>query len=276
MFTHKQKLRKMNVENTTKMPVLFIGHGNPMNAIENNEFTNSWEQLSVALPRPAAVLCISAHWETRGTFITLNDYPKTIHDFGGFPKELFNVEYPAPGKPELVEDIKSLNKSAEIKPSYDWGLDHGCWSVLKRFYPMADIPIVQMSIDYTKPLSFHLELAKELIGLREKGILIIGSGNLVHNLGMINWQMPENGYDWAQESNEGFKRMILDRNISELTKGKFLVKAYQLSVPTPEHYIPLLYALGLSNNDEEISFFNDKVIMGSLAMTSVLIKSVRL
>jgi 4,5-DOPA dioxygenase extradiol len=257
---------------TSKMPLLFIGHGNPMNAIENNKFTEAWQNVAAKLPKPLAVLCISAHWETRGTFVTAVDKPKTIHDFGGFPPDLYKVEYPASGNPELAGVLKTLSSSTEIKLNFDWGLDHGCWSVLKRFYPIADIPVVQLSIDYTKPLKFHLELAKELLGLRERGILVVGSGNLVHNLMMVDWQNPNSGYDWALEANEEFKKLILDRNFSRLTEIVKFGKAVQLSVPTPEHYIPLLYSLGMSNNNENISFFNDEVIMGSLAMTSVLIQ----
>jgi len=257
---------------TSPMPVLFVGHGNPMNAIEENEFTNVWQTVSKNIPEPSAILCISAHWETRGTFVTAMEKPKTIHDFGGFPPKLYDVQYNAPGSPELATHVKSVAKTENIGFDYQWGLDHGCWSVIKHFYPLADAPIVQLSIDYSKPLAYHIELAKELAVLRNKGVLIIGSGNIVHNLGIIDWHNPNGGYDWAIEANEGFKKIILDEDSLKLTRLSTLPKPYQLSVPTPEHYIPLLYALGTKKENENISFFNDKVIMGSLAMTSLIIR----
>lgn len=262
---------RSNSRQTPKMPVLFIGHGSPMNALENNEFTRAWQSIAASLPRPNSIVCISAHWETRGTFVTSVEYPKTIHDFGGFPPELYNVEYKAPGSPVLAESIQSKINTTNIFPDYNWGLDHGCWSVMKHFYPRADIPIVQISIDYTKPLSFHLELAKELADLRNKGVLVIASGNMVHNLSILNWQNPENGYDWAIEVNDSLKKNILDKNFAWLSGEFQLSKNFRMAVPTQEHYIPLLYALGMITNNEDFSFFNDKVIMGSLAMTSLII-----
>src|ERR1700739_480782 len=181
-----------------KMPLLFVGHGNPMNAIEQNEFSYKWKLLGVELPKPQAILCISAHWETKGTFVTAMQKPKTIHDFGGFPQELFDVQYPAPGNPSLAKQIKSEIKKTEVGLDEEWGLDHGCWSVIKRMYPNADVPVIQLSLDYTKPAQWHYDLAKELSELRHKGVLIVGSGNMVHNLGMLNWRnLNSGGYDWA-------------------------------------------------------------------------------
>jgi 4,5-DOPA dioxygenase extradiol len=254
-----------------KMPLLFVGHGNPMNAIEDNEYSKVWKALPAELPKPQAILCISAHWETRGTFVTAMQKPKTIHDFGGFPQELFNVEYPANGNPALAKQVKEEIKSVEVGLDETWGLDHGCWSVIKRMYPQADVPVIQLSIDYTKPAQYHYNLAKELSSLRNKGVLIIGSGNMVHNLGMVNWRNPNGGYDWADEMNATFKKLIESNNHKELINYTSLGKAASLAIPTPEHYLPLLYVLGLKEEKENVSFFNDKTLMGSLSMTSVKI-----
>jgi 4,5-DOPA dioxygenase extradiol len=256
---------------TAKMPVLFLGHGSPMNAIEENEFVQGFRKLGQEIPRPNAILCISAHWETEGTFVTAMDHPKTIHDFYGFPKTLFDVEYPAPGSPELAAETKKIITSTEVKDDHAWGLDHGCWSVVKTMYPNADIPIIQMSLDYRQGPSYHYALAKQLQSLRSKGILIVGSGNLVHNLGILDWSKPNSGYDWAIEANEGFKKYIKESNHSQLMSYKSLGKAVDLSVPTPEHYLPLLYTLALKDDNDAVNFFNDKLVYGSIAMTSVKI-----
>ena len=258
----------------TKMPLLFVGHGNPMNAIEDNEYSNKWKTLSGELPKPQAILCISAHWETRGTFVTAMQKPKTIHDFGGFPKELFNVAYPANGNPTLAKEIKDEVKKTEIHLDESWGLDHGCWSVIKQMYPNADVPVIQLSIDYTKPAQYHYDLAKELASLRNKGVLIVGSGNMVHNLGMVNWQNPNGGYDWADEMNTTLKKLIETNNHKELINYNSLGKAAALAIPTPEHYLPLIYIMGLKEEKEHVSFFNDKTMMGSLSMTSVKIETI--
>lgn len=256
-----------------KLPVLFVGHGNPMNAIEENEFSKGWRELGKKLPRPKAILCISAHWETKGTFVTAMEKPKTIHDFGGFPDELFNAQYPAPGSPSVAKEIKAaVTKTAIGLDNEHWGLDHGCWSILKPMFPAADIPVIQLSIDRTKPAQWHYELAKELAVLRKKGVLIIGSGNIVHNLGRIDWRNPAGVFDWAQEFNEKAKKLISTNDHKSLIEYSSLGKSALLSIPTPEHYLPLLYSLGLKDAKEEISFFNDKTVMGSIAMTSVLIK----
>jgi len=257
-----------------KMPVLFVGHGNPMNAIEENEFSQKWGDLRKELPRPTAILCISAHWETRGTFVTAMEKPKTIHDFGGFPQELFDVQYPAPGKPSLAKEIKTDIKKTEVVLDEDWGLDHGSWSVIKKIYPGADIPVLQLSLDYTKPAHWHYELAKELASLRKKGVLIVGSGNMVHNLGMVNWRnMNGPGYDWAIEMNEKFKKLISENDHKSLINYASLGSAAKLAIPSPEHYLPLLYTLALKEEKDTVSFFNDKTLAGSLSMTSVKILS---
>jgi 4,5-DOPA dioxygenase extradiol len=261
-------------DTTEKMPVLFVGHGSPMNAIEENEFVSGWREIGKSLPRPNAILCVSAHWETQGTSLTVMEKPKTIHDFGGFPKELFNVQYPAPGSPELAKETKSIIHKTETKLDEKWGLDHGCWSVLSRMYPAADVPIIQMSLDYSKPAQYHYDLAKELSSLRKKGILIIGSGNIVHNLRMVAWDKmnePGFGYDWAIEANDKMKKFILSDDHQSLINYTTQGRAFDLAIPTPEHFLPLLYALALKEKDEKIDFFNDKPVMGSLTMTSLKI-----
>lgn len=259
-------------EQETIMPVLFIGHGSPMNGIENNVFSNYWKQLAKELPVPAAVLVVSAHWLTRGTKITAMDFPKTIHDFGGFPQELFDVQYPAPGSPALAKETASLITSTPVELDHDWGLDHGAWTIIRHMYPQATIPVLQLSIDYTKSPRYHYELAKELYDLRKKGVLIIGSGNMVHNLRMVAWDKidePEYGYDWALQMNATFKELIANDQHDPLIHFQNLGTEALLSIPTPEHYLPLLYVLGLKGKQETASFFNDKAVGGSLTMTSV-------
>ncbi|MDO9257559.1 MAG: 4,5-DOPA dioxygenase extradiol [Bacteroidales bacterium] len=258
-------------ENTAKMPVLFVGHGSPMNAIEINEFSLEWQKLSKSLPKPNAILCISAHWETKGTFVTAMEKPQTIHDFGGFPQALFDVQYLAPGSPELADKTKNMVAKTDVGLDENWGLDHGAWSVIRVMYPEADIPVIQMSLDYFQNPQYHYDLARELAELRNKGVLVIGSGNMVHNLRAVDWSKPHHGFDWAQEANEKFKKLILANDHQQLINYKTLGREVELSVPTPEHYLPLLYALALKTGNEEISFFNDKCVMGSLNMTSVRI-----
>jgi 4,5-DOPA dioxygenase extradiol len=254
----------------TKMPVLFVGHGSPMNGIEDNEFSRRWKQMGSELPVPKAVLCISAHWFTRGTHITAMEHPETIHDFSGFPKPLFDVQYPAPGNPALAKEAAGLVHSTSVGLDHEWGLDHGTWSVVKNMYPDAKIPVLQLSMDYSKKPQYHYELARELSALRKQGVLIIGSGNMVHNLGILNWQMQESGYDWAIESNEKFKSLIQDGNDEALFNYETLGQAVKMSVPTPEHYLPMIYALALRDKSEPLKFFNDKTVMGSISMTSFL------
>jgi len=256
---------------TPTMPLLFLGHGSPMNAIEENEFTRTWRNIGASLLRPRAILCISAHWETNGTYVTAMESPPTIHDFYGFPRELSEVTYPAPGSPELADDTKRLITRAIVELDRSWGLDHGCWSVARHLYPDAGVPVIQMSLDRTKPAAWHYELARELSPLREKGVLILGSGNIVHNLGIMDWRAPQGGYDWGVEANEQLKGLIRDHQHDELMSYGSLGKEVRLAVPTPEHYIPLMYILGLQRTREVVQFSNDKTVYGSIAMTSVRI-----
>jgi 4,5-DOPA dioxygenase extradiol len=255
---------------TGLMPVLFLGHGSPMNAITENEFALSWRKLGKSVPVPKAILCISAHWETRGTHVTAMAKPATIHDFGGFPPELYKVIYPAPGSPELAREIKESISDTEIGLNENWGLDHGAWSVIRNMFPDASIPVIEMSLDYTKSPQDHYDFAKELSYLRTNGVLIIGSGNMVHNLGMLSWDRNETefGFDWALQANATFKNLIVSGNFDELIDYPLLGREVQLAVPTPDHYLPLLYSLALKKESEPIEVFNDKPVMGSLTMTS--------
>jgi 4,5-DOPA dioxygenase extradiol len=263
-----------NSDNARIIPMLFVGHGSPMNAIEENQFTKGWREIAGTMPKPLAILCISAHWETKGTCVTAMEKPKTIHDFGGFPQELYEVQYPAPGSPGLAKETKEIITKTEVELDEMWGLDHGCWSVVKNMYPLADVPVIQMSLDYYKLPQYHYDLAKELTQLRRKGVLIIGSGNMVHNLGMVAWDkmnQPEYGFDWAIEANEKMKSYILSGNHKPLIEYKYQGRVFEMAVPTPEHYLPLLYILALKEENEKINFFNDKPVMGSLTMTSIKI-----
>jgi 4,5-DOPA dioxygenase extradiol len=255
------------------MPLLFIGHGSPMNGIELNEFSQSWAKMGREIEIPTAVICISAHWLTKGTFVTAMEHPKTIHDFGGFPKALFDVQYPAPGNVLLAKETKNLITKTNVGLDHDWGLDHGTWTVVKHMYPNANIPVIQLSIDYYQSPQYHYELAKELAILRRKGVLIIGSGNMVHNLRMVQFgaQNPNFGFDWAIEMNEVFKKNILTKNHQPLIDYEKLGPAAKLAIPTPDHYYPLLYILGMQEKNEEAVIFNDKAVMGSLTMTSIKI-----
>ncbi len=254
------------------MPVLFIGHGSPMNGIEDNAFSRTWSDMAKSIPVPAAVLVISAHWLTRGTKITAMNAPRTIHDFGGFPQALFDVQYPASGHPQLAQETAGLIKSTPVELNHDWGLDHGAWTVVRHMYPEANIPVLQLSIDYTQGPQYHYDLAKQLYSLRKKGVLIIGSGNMVHNLRMVAWDkldVSEYGYDWALTMNTKFKELIGNREHEKLIRYDALGKEALLAIPTPDHYWPLIYTLGISNSKEDIAFFNDKAVGGSLTMTSV-------
>ena len=254
------------------MPLLFLGHGSPMNAIEENEFVSGWRTMGITIPRPVAILCISAHWETRGTFVTAMEKPKTIHDFGGFPEELFAVQYPAPGSLGLANEIKKNITKTKVESDEKWGLDHGCWSVVRHLYPDADIPVVQLSLDYHQCPLYHYELAKELASLRRRGVLIIGSGNMVHNLHLVSWKDMNVGFgfDWALEANEKMKKFILNGNHQDLINYKSN-GLFSLAIPTPDHFLPLLYVLALKEENESVILFNDKVVAGSLSMTSLKI-----
>ena len=254
------------------MPMLFLGHGSPMNAIEENQFVRGFREQASRMPKPKAILCISAHWFTKGTMVTAMEMPKTIHDFGGFPKELYDVQYPAPGSPELAQETIQVLAPIEAKADLNWGLDHGAWSVLKHLYPDANIPVIQLSMDYTQGPAYHFELAKRLYALRQKGILIVGSGNIVHNLGLVDFGALDKvgyGFDWAIESRSILNSYLLKGDFAPLIDYNRLGKAVNLAVPTPDHYLPLLYVLGLKQKSEELSLFNDELLAGSLSMTSV-------
>jgi len=261
-----------NLKPHETMPVLFIGHGSPMNGIEENDFSQKWIELGKTIPQPTAVVCISAHWLTKGSFVTAEQYPKTIHDFGGFPQQLYEVQYPAPGNPVLAKEITTMAKYTAVGEDHEWGFDHGAWTVLRRMYPAANIPIIQLSIDYFKPGEYHHSLAKDLSELRKKGVLFVGSGNMVHNLRMVDFEKldaPGYGYDWAIESNQIFKQKIFDVDDRSLMRYDQLGKSISLAVPTPDHYWPLIYTLGLRKQNEAVEIFNDQVMGGSITMASV-------
>ena len=274
------KLNQLNkiteqFDKTEKMPVLFLGHGSPMNAIAENEFVKGFRKVGQNITKPNTIIVVSAHWETYGTFVTAMEKPKTIHDFSGFPKELYEVQYPANGNPELAKEIKSRVKKADIELDVNWGLDHGAWSVVKHLYPKADVPIIQMSLDYRQPPQYHFELSKELSSLRKRGVLIIGSGNMVHNLRMVDWRRLDEvdyGYNWALEANEKMKKYILSGDYKQLINYESQGKEFNLAVPTPEHFLPLLYILAMKEENENVSLFNDKSVGGSISMTSIKIK----
>lgn len=258
-------------EQDVKMPVFFIGHGSPMNAIEDNQYSKSWALISKKIPKPTAILCISAHWETAGTFVTAMEKPTTIHDFGGFPEALFNAQYPATGSLWLAEETKKVITTISVGLDQNWGLDHGSWSILKHIYPAADVPVIQLSLDATKDATYHYSLAKELASLRKKGVLIIGSGNMVHNFAYLNFNSTDDNpmiVDWAMEANESLKQLILINDFKSLIGYKNYSKALQLSAPTPEHYLPMLYAIALRDKNENITYFNDSFLAGSISMTS--------
>jgi 4,5-DOPA dioxygenase extradiol len=265
LFLHKG-------QKTEKMPALFMGHGSPMNAIEENEFVKGFRDMAKGIPTPKAILCISAHWYTRGTMVTGMEKPPTIHDFGGFPQALFDVQYPAPGSPELATQVKEMMSPLSVHVSDEWGLDHGAWSVIKHMYPKADVPVIQMSIDQKLNPRQHFELGSKLKDLRNKGILIIGSGNIVHNLGMVDWanfNKDNHGFDWAIEARAEINKFIMDEYYQPLFEYNTHSKAFQNAIPTPDHFLPLMYVLGLKDKQDKITFYNDKLMAGSLSMTSV-------
>jgi 4,5-DOPA dioxygenase extradiol len=254
------------------MPALFVGHGSPMNGIEDNDFSRRWAKIAQEIPEPKAVLVVSAHWLSEGTKVTAMDFPKTIHDFGGFPQELFDVQYPAPGSKLVANETVSLLHSVHAELDHDWGLDHGAWAVVRNMYPKANIPILQLSIDYNLGPQAHYDLAKELFSLRKKGVLILGSGNMVHNLQMVAWDrlsIPGFGFDWADELNTKFKKLIENGDHQALINYQRISKDINLAIPTLEHYLPLIYTLAIQAKNEEVSFFNDMAVGGSLTMTSV-------
>jgi len=244
--------------------VLFVGHGSPTNAIEDNEFSRGWATVAAALPRPAAILCVSAHWETEGTKVTAMPKPRTIHDFSGFPAELYQKQYPAAGSPEWAKSTRDTIHSTRVQADMDWGLDHGTWSVLCRMFPAADVPVFQLSLDRTQPARRHYEIGRELAPLRERGLLIVGSGNLVHNLGMMEW--TDKPFDWASEFDTKVKGLIVKRDHDALIRYEGLGPSAALAIPTNEHYLPMLYALALQEKAESLAFFTEKVVLGSISM----------
>jgi 4,5-DOPA dioxygenase extradiol len=252
------------------LPALFIGHGSPMNAVEDNEFRRGWAEVARGFPRPRAVLCVSAHWETAGVSVTAAERPETIHDFFGFPDELFAVRYPAPGSPALARVVAGMMGGTPVALDGERGLDHGAWSVLLAMYPDAQVPVVQLSLDTSRPASFHEALARQLAPLRRDGVLILGSGDIVHNLRVMDYHRPD-GYDWAVRFNDEVRRRILARDHDALIDYPALGHDARLAIPTPEHYLPLLYVLAARGAGDEVAFFNDRVVMGSVSMTSLTI-----
>lgn len=274
MDLHELRNVTDSLRRTETMPVLFVGHGSPMNGIVDNEFSVRWQALGKELPLPRAVLCVSAHWLTRGTCVTAMEFPRTIHDFGGFPPSLYEVQYPAPGDPRLAEETKRLVRQTDVVLDHDWGLDHGTWTVVRNMYPEASIPVLQLSIDYFQPAAYHYELGRSLSVLRDRGVLIIGSGNMVHNLRLVAFDKIDElgfGFEWALQMNEVFKKNIEERNHNALIHYDRLGTEAKLAVPTPDHYYPLLYALSLQKKKEDARLFNDKAVGGSVTMTSVVI-----
>lgn len=260
---------------TDRMPVLFLGHGSPMNAVEENIFVQGFRDIAKQIPVPQAILVVSAHWETEGTRITAMAHPRTIHDFGGFPPALYQENYPAPGAPGLAALAKALLTETSVRYDYDWGLDHGAWTVLKHLYPEARIPVVQMSIDFTRAAQDHYALGRQLARLRERGVLIIGSGNMVHNLFRVDWAHIHtigHGHEWAWEARERINRAILQRDHRSLIAFAEGPEALKLAIPTREHFLPLLYVTALQGNSDEVHLFNDQVLAGSLSMTSVMLR----
>ncbi|OON41925.1 4,5-DOPA dioxygenase extradiol [Izhakiella australiensis] len=255
----------------SRMPALFLGHGSPMNVLEENTYTQAWRQLGDTLPRPQAILAVSAHWYTRGTAVTAMEQPRTIHDFGGFPQALFDTHYRAPGSPALAKQVAELLAPLPVTLDQEWGFDHGSWGVLIKMYPQADIPVVQISVDGTKPPLWHYELGQKLAALRDRGVMIVASGNVVHNLRMLKWQGDNQAYPWAQ----GFNQFVRD-NLSWQGPAEQhpLVNFMQhegaaLANPTPEHYLPLLYVLGSRQPDEPVTVPVDGNVMAALSMLSV-------
>jgi 4,5-DOPA dioxygenase extradiol len=256
----------------TPLPVLFLGHGNPMNAIQDNSYTKGWRRIGEGLGRPRAILAVSAHWYVPGTGVTISTAPRTIHDFGGFPPELYRVRYPAPGNPMLARHVAALLSPLEVSLDERWGLDHGTWSVLRHLYPDADVPVVQLSIDETKPPAFHFELGRRLAPLREEGVLLLGSGNLVHNLHAYAWgrHAPE-PYDWAVRFERMARDLLESGEFEPLVDYERLGRDARLSIPTPDHYLPLLYAAGASLRGEPVSFPVEGIDGGSVSMLTVQI-----
>lgn len=270
---HLEALANAIPVDSKEMPVVFAGHGSPMNGIEDNPFSRTWAGLAKSMPVPEAVVVVSAHWLTRGTWVTAMEKPRTIHDFSGFPPQLSAVQYPAPGSPRLARDIVKGASALPIQLDHEWGLDHGTWSVIRWMYPKANIPVLQVSLDLKNTEQQHYELGQALATLRKRRVLVIGSGNMVHNLRMVAWdrlQDPEFGFDWAHDMNTLFKDKISKQDHKALINYRALSKAAMLAIPTPDHYWPLLATLGATHSGDTIRFFNDKAVGGSLTMTGVV------
>jgi len=261
----------MSHGSSARMPVIFFGHGSPMNTLASNRYTEAWRRLGASVPRPKAILAISAHWLTRGTAVTAMAKPRTIHDFGGFPQALFDVQYPAPGDPALAARVRDLLAPVEVELDHSWGLDHGSWSVLAHAFPEADIPVVQLSMDGTQPAPFHYATGRRLAPLREEGVLIVGSGNVVHNLMLMQRVEGAPPYAWAQRFNEAVRAALTARQHQPLIDFERMGEAARLSVPTPEHYLPLLYIAALQAADETMQFAVDGYEAGSLGMLSAVV-----
>ncbi|HWR87238.1 MAG TPA: 4,5-DOPA dioxygenase extradiol [Acidiferrobacterales bacterium] len=262
---------KQNMVSTARMPAVFFGHGSPMNALEQNRYTEEWRRIGASMPEPKAILCVSAHWMTHGTAVTATDKPRTIHDFGGFPQELFAVQYPAPGSPLLAARVRELLLPVEVQLDKSWGLDHGTWSVLTHMFPDANVPVVQLSLDASQPPRYHYELGARLAPLRNEGVLIVGSGNVVHNLGRMQWAEDAKPYDWSVRFNETVRAHLAAREHQPLIDYASLGDDARLSVPTPEHYLPLLYILAQQGQGETLSLPVDGIEYGSIGMLTVAV-----
>jgi 4,5-DOPA dioxygenase extradiol len=258
-------------DRTGRMPVVFFGHGSPMNTLLDNHYTQAWAHIGSSLPRPKAILSVSAHWYRRGTAVTAVDRPQTIHDFAGFPRELFEVHYPAPGDLPLCERIRALLAPVDVAMDQTWGIDHGTWSVLRHAFPKADIPVVQLAIDKLQPAAFHYDLGQRLAPLRDEGVLILGSGNAVHNLRTVRWEPGAAPYEWAERFNEFVRQHVTTRDHTPLVDYGAAGNDARLSIPTPDHYLPLLYTLALHQPGEAAAFAVDGIENGSVGMLSVVI-----
>jgi 4,5-DOPA dioxygenase extradiol len=256
---------------TKKMPAVFFGHGSPMNAIERTRYSEAWRGIGGSLPKPRAVLAVSAHWYTRGTLVTADERPKTIHDFYGFPKALFDMQYPAPGDPRLAERVRELLAPVQVRPDRSWGLDHGTWSVLVHVYPDADIPVLQLSIDATQPAQFHYDLGRKLAPLRDEGVLVAGFGNIVHNLQSMRRTPDAPPFAWAARFEDGVRKALVERDHQALVDWERFGEDARLSVPTPEHYLPLLYVAGAQRENEEVSIAVDGIDLGSISMLTAVV-----
>lgn len=256
----------------TRMPAVFVGHGNPMNALATNSYTRAWAAIGAGLPRPKAILAISAHWYVPYCAVSAQQFPPTIHDFSGFPKELYAIEYPAPGSPELAERIRDLLGSERVRMDSGWGIDHGSWAVLLHVFPEADIPVLQLSIDRNQPADFHLQLGRKLSLLRDEGVLLFASGNIVHNLFEYAWgDDAAPAYEWAERFEGQMRQALLAGNAEQLVNYQSLGRDARLAVPTPDHYLPLLYIVGAQKAGEKISFPVEGIDGGSISMLAVQI-----